>query len=150
MGRVVAAGMTDTYELTVTADAANLASIAEFVIETTAAAGFDEQTSYAVQMAVDEACANIIEHAYRESDNGRIRLVCDIGDDGLTISIFDWGTPFEPDAIPRLDPTLPLEERSNRGMGMFFIDNLMDTVDYRFNTPDGNRLTLFKRKQRDE
>jgi serine/threonine-protein kinase RsbW len=140
--------MTKTYELTVTADAANLARIADFVIETAVAAGFDEKTSYAVQMAVDEACANIIEHAYQESDNGRIRLVLDVGDDSLTISIFDWGTPFEPDTIPRFDPTRPLEERGNRGMGMFFIDNLMDRVDYRFNTPDGNRLTLFKRKQR--
>jgi serine/threonine-protein kinase RsbW len=142
--------MTETYELTVAADAANLAIIADFVVETAAAAGFDEKASYAVQMAVDEACANIIEHAYRESDGGSIRLVCDIGADGLTIFIFDWGTPFEPDAIPRFDPTLPLEKRGGRGMGMFFMEHLMDTVDYRFNTPDGNRLTLFKRKQRDE
>ena len=142
--------MTKAHELMVAADAANLRTIANFMVKVTAEAGFDDTASYAVQMAVDEACANIIEHAYQEDDDGSIRLVCEIRADGLAITIFDDGEPFDPDTIPRFDPTLPLEERGHRGMGMFFINNLMDTVDYRFNTPEGNRLTLFKRKQRDE
>ena len=142
--------MTETYKLTVVADVTNLRVIADFMIKVAVAAGFDDSATYEVQMAVDEACANIIEHAYQEDDDGSIRLVCEIRADGLAITIFDDGEPFDPDTIPRFDPTLPLEERGHRGMGMFFINNLMDTVDYRFNTPEGNRLTLFKRKQRDE
>ena len=138
--------ITRTHELTVAAEVTNLRAIANFILKVTAEAGFDDRARYEVQMAVDEACANIIEHAYSEGDEGGIRLVCEICGDGLTITIFDNGAPFEPDTIPRFDPTLPLEERGDRGMGLFFIYNLMDSVDYQFNTSEGNRLTLFKRK----
>jgi anti-sigma regulatory factor (Ser/Thr protein kinase) len=142
--------MNQHYELDVEAQFSNLSEIADFIQHVTTVFNFDEQAAYAVQLAVDEACSNIIEHAYRDTEPGRLRLTCEYRAGGLQIVIFDRGTPFDPDTIPDFDPSTPLNQRGRRGMGLFFISNLMDAVEYRFNTPDGNRLTLFKAKLTDE
>ncbi len=142
--------MKEKHGLTVAAIVDNLVVIAEFINQVATDAGFDDRANYAMQMAVDEACTNIIEHAYEDTEAGSIRLECEIQVDGLTVSIFDQGLPFEPDTVPRFDPTASLEARDRRGMGLFYINNLMDAVDYSFNTPNGNRLTLFKRKRSDD
>lgn len=123
----------------------NLAIIADFVLEVAVQSGLNDQAVYAVQMAVDEACSNIIEHAYGGQD-GDIEITCAIQANGLKIIIVDQGQPFDPGQVVLLNPNTPLAERSSRGMGLFFIHKLMDRVEYKFNTPQGNQLVLFKNK----
>lgn len=52
------------WELTVDGRFENLATIADFVIQAAQASGLDEKAVFEVQMAVDEACTNIIQHDY--------------------------------------------------------------------------------------
>lgn len=136
--------MSTPYRLTVGADAANLAAIADFIQTVTTEAGFGPKAAYGIEMAVDEACSNIIEHAYGEALAGNITLECHLQPDGLRLEIFDQGRTFDPAAVTPFDPTAPLEARGRRGMGLFFIYKLMDRVQYRFDTPRGNQLILFK------
>ena len=136
--------MPSTNILTVSGRFKNLARIAAFIDEAAQRAGLNDKAVYAVQMAVDEACSNIIEHAYGGEGNGQIQLTCRSTAAGLQVTIFDQGNPFDPLRIPRLNTAAPLSERKRRGMGLFFIYNLVDRVDYTFNTPQGNRLVLFK------
>ena len=136
--------MNATRQLTLPADVNNLVAIADFIAEVTEAANFGPRAAYAVQMAVDEACTNIIEHAYGPTRQGDIRLLCRAEAEGLRIDIFDRGGPFNPNHVPDFDPGAPLEDRGARGMGMFFMHKLMDHVQYQFDTPEGNQLTLFK------
>lgn len=133
-------------ELIVSALFANLAKISDFVSEAAIQAGLAEQAVYAVQMAVDEACTNIIEHAYGGENKGDIRLVCHLRTEGLQVTIYDQGLPFDPTQCPVLDTQAALSARESGGMGVFFISKLMDEVQFTFNTPAGNRLTLFKRR----
>ena len=124
--------------LTVAGYFKNLAAIAEFMKQMASDAGLSDRAIYAVQMAVDEACTNIIEHGYQGMDPGSIILSFRIQPDRILVR------PFDPDQILPLDPQAPLSERKRRGMGMFFINNLMDRADYKFNTSVGNQLILFK------
>lgn len=134
-------------QLTVEGDLKNLARIGEFVGEAASQAGLADRAAYAARMAVDEACTNIIEHAYGGEGRGQIRLVCQIQADGLRIIIYDQGESFSPTNVPELDTEAPLEARPLGGMGLFFIRSLMDQVEFTFGTPEGNRLTLFKRRE---
>ncbi len=138
--------MTPTHTLEITGQFQNLPIIADFVIDAATQAGLDDKAVYAVQMAVDEACSNIIEHAYGGQGEGTIEITCTAKPKGLQIVICDYGQAFNPDQVPVLDPTAPLAERSSRGMGLFFIHKLMDRVEFKFNTPQGNQLHLFKNK----
>jgi serine/threonine-protein kinase RsbW len=134
-------------QLTIRGYFKNLARIGEFVGEAARRAGLDDRAVYAVKMAVDEACTNIIEHAYGGEGRGQIRLIYQIQGDGLQIVIYDHGKPFSPTNVPEFDIAAPLEARQSGGMGMFFIRSLMDQVEFKFGTPAGNQLTLFKRRE---
>lgn len=138
--------MSSTHKLTVTGDFNNLARIADFINKAAVQAGLDDKACYAVQMAVDEACTNIIEHAYGGEGKGKIQLDCQVQAEGLQVIIIDRGKPFDPKQIPPLNTKAPITERSRRGMGVFFIHKLMDQVEYKFNTSQGNQLILFKRR----
>ena len=48
----------------------SLSEIRDFVVEIAKIAGFQDFDLYAVELAVDEACSNIIEHAYGEENVG--------------------------------------------------------------------------------
>jgi anti-sigma regulatory factor (Ser/Thr protein kinase) len=139
--------MTTESQLTVSAQLKNLAKIAEFIGNAAVQAGLDDKATYAVQMATDEACTNIIEHAYGGEGQGSIQLTCHVQEDGLQVVIIDQGAnSFDPAQVPPLDVRAPISERKRRGMGLFFIHNLVDNVEFKLNTPQGNQLILFKRK----
>lgn len=125
----------------------SLAVIGEFVTLAAEDAGLNERAAYAVQMAVDEACSNIIEHAYGGEGRGVIECTCRIDDDGLTIVLRDYGCFFDPTRVP--DPNLQagLEDRSNGGLGLYFMRRLMDEVHFESTPDSGNMLTMIKRKE---
>ncbi len=118
--------------------------IAQFLDESGARCHLDERTLYHVKLVVDEACANVFEHAYA-GRAGRVRLEIDCSATLLTVRLFDWGDPFDPTNFRPPDPTLPLDERPIGGLGLHFIHALMDEVEYRFDAARGNCLTLRKR-----
>ena len=133
-------------QLIVSGDFKNLAKIGGFIDQAAIRAGLDDRAAYAIQLAVDEACANIIEHAYGGEGRGQIHLTYRLREDGLQVIIYDQGTPFDPSQIPEPDIQAPLSERSSRGMGLFFIRKLVDSFEFKFDTPEGNQLVLFKRR----
>jgi len=127
----------------------SLAAISEFVTRAAEAAGLDTRAVDAVQLAVDEACSNVIEHAYEGQDRGDIECTCNSSDDGLTVIIRDHGRPFDPALVqePNLNPTLQDEEFTGGGLGLYFMRQLMDKVLFEFAPDSGNVLTLVKRKE---
>lgn len=134
---------TQFYELTVPAHFENLALIGEFIVSVARRAGLDDQSVFNVQLACDEACTNVIEHACGE-DGGPIRISCTLRTDSLEIQIHDTGKPFDPAAVQEPDLDAPLEEREAGGLGLFFMRSVMDDVRFEFDE-SGNRLTMVKR-----
>ena len=126
----------------------SLADIRKFVFQAASEAGFDKKEIYAVELAVDEACSNIIEHAYGGEDKGEIECTCNDTDHGLEIIIRDDGRPFDPKLIPTPNFSVELNELKPRGAGLFLIRNLMDDVDFVFSENTGNELRMVKRKQK--
>ncbi len=139
--------MTSKNQLAVSGHFKNLAKIGDFIDQAALQAGLGDRAAYAIQMAVDEACSNIIEHGYGGEGRGSIRLTCNPQEDGLEVIIHDQGAPFEPSKVPQLNTQAPLAKRLSTGMGLFFIQRLVDSVEFKFGTPQGNRLTLFKRRK---
>lgn len=125
----------------------SLASIRKFVFQAASNAGFDEKEIYAVELAVDEACSNIIEHAYGGEGRGDIECTCNDLNGGLEIILKDDGKPFDPGVVSQPDFSVALEEMIPRGAGLFLIRNMMDDVDFEFSQKDGNVLRMVKRKK---
>ena len=123
----------------------SLSAIDHFVADAAERAGFDGCTVYQVQLAVDEACSNIIEHAYGSEAHGVIECSLDVSAGALTIVLRDYGDPFDPESVPKPDVEASLEERTGGGLGLYFIRHLMDDVEFEFDREEGNRLTMVKR-----
>jgi serine/threonine-protein kinase RsbW len=124
----------------------NLAVISKFIVVQAEDAGFSKSDVYAIQTAVDEACSNIIDHAYGGEDIGEIKIKVNESEDKIQIVLIDRGEPFVPEDIPEPDITSPLEIRKERGLGIFFMRKLMDEVIFNFSQSQGNTLTLVKFK----
>jgi serine/threonine-protein kinase RsbW len=122
----------------------NLAKIAEFIRQAAQDAGFDSATIYQIELAVDEACSNIIEHAYGGEGLGDIECSYEISPRSLTIKLKDYGKPFKPETIEEPDLKAPLYRRANHGLGLHFIRELIDEVSFDFDQKSGNILTLVK------
>ncbi len=105
--------------------------------------GVTAEILYDIQLAVDEACTNIITHGYAGMDPGSIILDLEVEPDQLIISLTDFGHAFEPGSTPAPNIDAPIEEREMGGFGLFFIQQSVDQMDYRV-TEDGNTMTLIK------
>lgn len=134
------------YELAVPAQFENLALIGDFIASVARRAGFDEKGVFNLQLACDEACTNVIEHAY-SGRPGRIRIAVSVYADRIQIEVQDTGRPFDPSAVRAPDLEAPLERRETGGLGLHFMRSIMDEVRFEFGE-GGNRLTMVKRRDR--
>jgi serine/threonine-protein kinase RsbW len=122
----------------------SLAKISQFVVQAARAAGLNEDAVYAVDLAVDEACTNIIEHAYGGEGNGDIVCTCTTTPEGLKILLHDRGKKFTPSKVPLPNTKARLKDVKSRGAGLFLIYKMMDKVHFDFNEDAGNTLTMEK------
>ena len=134
--------MPEPNELVVASDLQELPRVINHVRQACVDAGLSDDTVFACELATDEACTNIIEHAYQGRDNGEIRVSCVCLADRFVIRFHDWGQPFVPEEVeaPRL--TLELSERSTGGLGLHFMRSMMDEVHFEFDPQQGNVLTM--------
>jgi serine/threonine-protein kinase RsbW len=136
--------MATTHRITRAAYLKSLNDFRQFIKEhCTGVPGVTEEVLYDVQLAVDEACTNIISHGYADLDPGSIILDLDIDPDQLRVTLTDFGHAFEPSSAPIPDVDAPIEERELGGFGLFFIQQSMDGMDYQV-TEDGNKMILTK------
>jgi anti-anti-sigma factor len=125
---------------------AEIAAACKFVREMGIRAGLDEKALHHCQLAVDEACTNIIDHGYSgERPDEVIDILTRWQPGALTIEIVDSGAPFNPLEQPLPDPRIDLDQRQQGGWGVCFIVKLMDEVNYQ--RRDGrNYLWMTKRQ----
>lgn len=123
-----------------------LEQIAQFIETAGEAAGLDTVAICRCQLAVDEACTNIIEHGYQGEDRGPIEIACEPLPGSLVITISDQARPFDSGAVPEPHLGDTLEDLQIGGLGLYFIRQVMDTVE--FNREAGtNKLVLVKKRE---
>jgi serine/threonine-protein kinase RsbW len=136
--------MSETHRITRAAYLESLGDFRGFLKEHCAGyAGVTDEVLYDIQLAVDEACTNIITHGYWDMDPGSIILDLELAPDQIVITLTDFGHAFEPSSAPIPDVEASIEERELGGFGLFFIRQSMDAVDYKV-TEDGNKMVLTK------
>lgn len=131
-------------ELRVKSRTDNLSVIRDFISENALSAGIDEAVVDKIMLAVDEACTNIIKHAYKSSPEGEIILTIDYDENKFTITIIDYGKSFEPERVPLPNLQKYYKEHKVGGLGMYLMKSLMDDVKYTSIPGKYNRVLLSK------
>ena len=147
--------MRQDHQLTVPGRYDQVRPICEFVAEGARLAKFDDKTIFHIELACDEACTNIIEHAYAGEERGDITVSWQINNNEFMITLTDTGQPFDPKSVP--EPTTPnvtegLTKPDNLkvgGLGLHFMKKLMDDVRFVFAGEKGNQLIMIKQLKGD-
>ena len=102
--------------------------------------GFSKEEGIEVTLAVDEALANVIRHAYKSCYDRTIEFECIVNEEQMEFTLLDHGEPPDPTKICGK----PLDECALSGRGTHLIKAIMDEMSYQ-TVPGGNQLKLVKR-----
>ena len=133
------------FMLQVPSSTENLALIREFVGSTAQQAGLDPTEAAGLEMAVDEACANVIEHAYGHDVTKEVIVRVTLDGETLSIDIEDTGRGFDPGAVGQEELEQLISKRKTGGLGMRLMTKLMDEVRYEIEPGKKNALHMTKR-----
>jgi len=134
-------------KLIVPANFASLEKIRDYFSQAANEAGLDEDAVYEVQLAVDEAASNIIDHAYEGECENEIDCGYELLKDGLKLNLHDHGKPFNPEHVELPDIISNPTRRKRGGLGLYFMRQMMDEVNFSFSGDGGNDLTMIKRQK---
>ncbi|MCK6600761.1 MAG: ATP-binding protein [Bacteroidetes bacterium] len=121
----------------------NLQVIREFVADNARTAGFGDDVVYKIELAVDEACTNVIKHSYKNDPSKELSVSISWDGKKLTVEITDSGLPFDPAAYHQPDLGAFIKQRKRGGLGLHLIRSLMDEVRYGRNN-EKNQIVLIK------
>jgi serine/threonine-protein kinase RsbW len=124
----------------------NLPRFLQFIDDVCEDLDAGEDVKYALRLAVEEVCINLIEYGYRGRAPGPIEVVAQDHGDRVTLEIRDRSPPFDPTQAPKPDLTSDAEHRRPGGLGWYLVRQLFDEFRYVADTPSGNVLTVVKRK----
>lgn len=118
-----------------------LAAIRAVVADSLAGLGASAAVTADCVLAADEACQNIIRHAYKGGEGDIVLHVAREGRD-VVIRLMDFAPPVDPAKLV----SRPLDEVRPGGLGTHLMRSVMDTVGFRPPPPGiGNLLEMVKR-----
>lgn len=109
-----------------------------------ASSALPEEVGFAVRLAAEEVCMNVISHAYPPGEPGPLALSLVHDDAAATITVEDRGAVFDPATLAAPDLQAPAEEREPGGLGWHLVYQVMDEVRHTGLPGGGNRVVLIK------
>ena len=136
-----------SHELRVKPQVCEVSRLIEWVGSCCGAEGLAEDCIFKMTLALEEAVANVINHAFvglPPPHSITVRL--DVTGQSISAEIIDNGRPFDPTAAPDPDLALPLEERRPGGLGILLMHKMMDRLTYR--RSDGTNILRLEKARR--
>lgn len=125
-----------------------LVVVREFVSHAAREFGFSDEEVSKIALAVDEACTNVIKHAYKFDPGKQIIVNVKSNNGAFEISITDDGKRFNPDKLQAPDMKEYLSHYRKGGLGVYLMKSLMDEVEYSVTPGERNEVRLTKHLNR--
>ncbi|MCK9554586.1 ATP-binding protein [bacterium] len=127
--------------LQIKSDDKYLRLVRTMVEEISSLAGFASHDIADIVLAVDEACANIIKHAYSGDSTKDIFIKLSLLSNGIEVILKDYGRKVHPEKMKGRE----LDEIRPGGLGIYFMKKIMDSVQYIIHDDaDGTELIMVK------
>ncbi len=106
--------------------------------------GFSQDDCKMIQLAVEEACFNVITTSFIKDEIGEYDVHFLQRLDGIEIHVHDMGLPYDPESAPIYDPKADIFDRDLDGLGSYLIKKTMN--EYCFNNlgNKGKEVVLIK------
>ncbi|MBN1542300.1 ATP-binding protein [candidate division KSB1 bacterium] len=132
--------MAQVFELQISSDPRLLRVVRATAEQICEIAGFSRLEASKIVLAVDEACSNVIRHAYCGREDQTILITFRIKTHKLQVELTDFGEHVD---ISKIKPR-PLHELRPGGLGVHLITSVMDKVRYSNLEQSGNRMVMEK------
>ena len=119
-----------------------LGPVVAYVREISKIAGFDKKEISQINLAVEEALTNVIQHGLEMNPDESFKITCEQSTTELQIRIQEKGVPFDPESTPKYSPEHVLEDTS--GLGTFLMKAAMDEVSFHNLGNKGKEVVLTK------
>jgi serine/threonine-protein kinase RsbW len=129
------------HEIEMPSDPAAVPPVRQRISAYLRAHGFPEEDIRGIDLALNEALSNAIEHGNGCDPARKVRIVFGTADDIFQVRVRDEGPGFDPAAVP--DPTHPENLERPRGRGLLLIRHFMSWVQF---LGEGNDLLMWKRR----
>lgn len=133
-----------SYKVSISGDRNHLEETRELIHFVSRQHGLDVSEADVVEMAVSEACLNVLRHGKTKGDRAVFRLDIFVDERSIKAVIKDRGEAFEFDSIEPFDINQDFMQYKDGGLGIPLMKVLMDEVHYERKTRDINELTLVK------
>jgi serine/threonine-protein kinase RsbW len=107
------------------------------------AKGFGDDVVSAIDLAVRESVANAVKHGNKFDETKSVELRLAKVEEGLEISVRDYGAGFDVEEIP--DPTDAANLLKANGRGILFMRSFMDEVEWSAAPGGGMIVKMLKR-----
>jgi len=107
--------------------------------------GLRSDDVFAFKLVVDELCTNIIQYGFEGREPGLLSLTFDVKDNLARLIIRDDGKYFPPEQAQSPDIEAGWDERQIGGLGIFFVNELMDNVTYNKTDANVNQFIMEKK-----
>lgn len=114
----------------VKADNSELDSIRKFILQISQENKLDENTSFKILLAVEEAFVNLVKHTYNNDPSKEILIEVQIEGKKLQITLEDNGISFDPRTVLPIELEQIRKKIKKGGLGILLISNLMDEINY--------------------
>ena len=127
-------------------DIASVERLGEWVSEFGRRHELDDMTVNELNLALEEAVMNVIQHGRPEPREASMRLTLRMDGDEIVATVTDGGIVFNPLLVPEPDLTADLAERDLGGLGLHLARSLVSSMEYERRN-GYNCLTLRKRRE---
>ena len=129
--------------LTLNASMDDIGRLEPFITKATEQAGLDNREAKRLRLAAEETVANIINYGQATA----IKLLAKVSDNQLELTIDDDGQPFDPTQDSPTDLSVPPDQRPPGGLGIMFLHQMTDGLDYQ--RIDGHNVLKIKKVRKD-
>jgi len=143
------ASIEQRFTLLVPSSTQNLALIRDFVTNVGLQAGLGDDDVAKLELAVDEACTNVIEHAHRGDLSKDVVVRATFDERTLRVEVVDTGEGFDPAKLPQENLEQMVAKHRSGGLGLRVMKSLMDEVSYEIVPGDTNRLRMVKKLRKE-
>ena len=132
--------MKDYVTITIPSNPKYLSVVRSMTLKVGQINGMKEEVLEDIKLAVDEACANVIKHAYKGNTSGKIVIQYKTTPENYQVVITDNGIRAQNALLKGRD----LDDLRPGGLGIHFIKRVFDVFELDEKKKKGNRLIMIK------
>ncbi|HEV7302384.1 MAG TPA: ATP-binding protein [Tepidisphaeraceae bacterium] len=134
--------MSTALRFTIPSDYSAGRDVQKQILDGVAQNGFNEQSTFAIKLALEEALINAIKHGNKLDPKKTVTVNAKVTPTQCEIQIEDQGPGFDRSSVP--DPTLEENIDKCSGRGILLIEAYMNKVSW---DRDGRRVKMIKKNE---